>query len=705
MPLSSITASDPPGAALAGHYELRSRLGEGGYGEVFEAWDSKLQRHVAIKRIKDTTGSKGDPVREARMGAALRHAAFIKIHAIEEDGTGQAIVMELVPGTTIKHAIERSGVGLHDAINWVCQIAEAMHDAHASGLAHGDLKPSNLMVEPDGRVRILDFGLVLRYDALATRSLQTDQPAGTIAYMAPERLQGGRPDASSDIYALGVILYELVTGKHPFAGMHGLALAAAQIHSNSASWSYPDSASTSLVSLIGAMTKGVPQQRIGSMAEVRRNLLELDSPERHVAGFPKSGRKMLVAVAAAAAFAMGIWQAIPALAPALGDLSPYSQALETQQGLAALKAHDHPGNLHQAEQHFLRILDHTPGSAAAGMSLLYVFRYEGDDKDEAWLSKADASAQHALMLNDQLALAHVAKGWVLNSQGRPEQALQAFAQALQLDPGEFFAWYGKTFVLRNARRYADAKATLALALTRFPRERAFLDELGTVQFEQADYRGAEQTFRRSIALQPDTVAAYANLNAALLRQNRVEEAMRVLQQGLQVRPSARLYGNLGNALFARGDYTGAAAAFENALSPTHGAPGEYLNWANLADTLQWIPGRQADAIRAYNTARRLLAPRLARAPNDVLLVSRMGLYAARGGDANTAFALLARATALAPDNGEVQRRAAIAYELLGQRDQALLAISNARRLGIPAMAFETEPDLIALRRDPAYRRD
>jgi serine/threonine-protein kinase len=201
------------------------------------------------------------------------------------------------------------------------------------------------------------------------------------------------------------------------------------------------------------------------------------------------------------------------------------------------------------------------------------------------------------------------------------------------------------------------------------------------------------------------VRSYTNLATVLMRQNRTDDALRVLQQGLQVHQSADLYAILGTVLFKRGDYVGAADAFENAVSPTRGAPGSYLNWANLADTLLWIPGRGEEARQAYDKARRLLAERLARAPNDVLLVSRMGLYAARAGHTDEARTLIARALSLAPATADVQFRAGLAYELLGDRKQALAAITAALRLGYPAKYVEAEPDLLALRRDPGYHAD
>lgn len=705
-----------PVEILVGHYQLRTRLGEGGFGEVFEAWDGKLQRSVAVKRRKMTEGPAAvdGPMREARLAASLRHAAFVKVHAIEEDGPSQSIVMELVPGQTIKQMITQGPVDLGAALDWSRQVAEAMQDAHDSGLVHGDLKPSNLMVEPGGRVRILDFGLSLRSDALATRSVALAEPGGTIAYMAPECLQGASPAARSDVYSLGVILYELVCGKRPFSDLNGLALAAAHLHSNSATWPYPDNTGAPLIALIGAMTRSEPQQRPGSMAEISRTLHKLaslpearqDRPGRwHWR--PRRWRWLGASVLAASALAVGAWQLAPFAGAYLNRAAPYSQSLALQQGLDALKLFDRRGKLDEAASQFGRVLEHTPDNAAAvaGMSLVQVLRYFSDGRDEVWLQKAAASAQQALKLNNQLALSHLANGWALDGLGRHEQAWKAHDRALQLDPDNFFAWYGKAHALRAAARLPEALQLLAMASKRFPQERVFEDELGSVLISQGDHRGAEQAFRRSIVLQPDAVIAYANLNAALMLQDRQDEALRVLQQGLQIRPSASLYGNLGYVLFMRGDFTGAVDAFEHAVSPSRGNPAEYLNWANLADALLWLPGREQQARKAYGKARALLAPILARTPNDATLASRMGLYAARTGDKTAALKLMAQALSAAPGNAQIQFRAGLAHELLGNRQMALHAILEAKRLGYPSKVLEAEPDLAALRRDPAYPQD
>ncbi|KGF78367.1 hypothetical protein IA69_30655 [Massilia sp. JS1662] len=604
-----------------------------------------------------------------------------------------------------------------------------MRDAHASGLVHGDIKPSNLMIDQDGRVRILDFGLALREDALATEIVslgevaaagQTD-PQGTIAYMAPERLQGATPDPRADVYALGVILYELVCGKRPFASLHGLALAAALVQTSSDGWDYPDHLDTPLIALVRAMTARQPEQRLQNMDEVVRRIVELgDTRPVPTTGRPEAAlrwplkRSTTVAAAAlliAATGAIALWLSTPDVAELKATvyeaITPYSEAIEMERGLVSLKFFDRPGALESAQRHFERVLSRTPdnAAAAAGISLVQSGRYAGEHEDETWLQKADASAQQALRLNDQLALAHVASAAVREGQGQFDAAIAACDRALHLDPTNEFAWYIKAETLRRARRYPDARTVLAEAMRRFPRERVFVDELGSVEYEQGNNAAAEQLFRRSISLEPDAATAYASLAGTLLRDGRLDEAARVLQQGLQVRPYANLYVNLGNVLFMRGDYVGASAAFENAVSSTHGDPRSYINWANLADTLLWIPGRAPEAKQAYEKARRLLAPRLERAPNDVLLVSRMGLYSARTGDTARALELNARAIALSPDSADIQFRAGLAYELLGKRSLALAAISRALHLGYPLKYIETEPDLVALRSDPGYRTD
>jgi len=702
------------------HYLVQGSLGEGGFGQVFEAWDSKLRRKVALKRFKDVGPARPglDLVREARMAASLRHPAYVQIYSVEEDDDGQTIVMELIDGQTLKQVLAPGPLPEHAAIDIVRQVAEAMDEAHQQGLVHGDLKPSNIMLEHSGKVRILDFGLAANLDADATTSSAGSDPQGTIAYMAPELLTGARSSVLSDIYALGVVLFELLTGQRPFRELNGLALAAASVQSSSLSWDYASGLNPGLVRLIQAMTARQPEQRMPAMRAVAAALagdpvLAGDTtpapwqPPRT----PRRWRRALLPAAllgASLCVVAGVlfWpRANPGTASAPIPQASYSTSREMSSGLAALRLYDRPGKLDEAASHFQRILQAEPehAGAIAGMSLMYARRHQTDKQDEVWLRKASAAAQQALALDDHLALAHAADGVALARAGKGPESLERFAQALRLEPDNVFAQLGKVSALLSLRRYDDAMAEARHGLAVHPDERSFADLIGRIHFEQGDFVAAENAFRQSLRIQPDAVYAYANLNAALQRQGRVDEAMRVLQRGLEVRPNAWLYGNLGNALFEKGDYPGAVSAFENAVSPAKGNPNDYLGWANLADALQWIPGREPQAKRAYQRAQELLQPQLARAPNDVTLSSRMALYLARSGERQRAGELIERALAQASNSLEVQFRAALVFELGGQRERAIAALLKARKLGYPVSAINAEPDLVALRRDARYR--
>src|SRR5471030_2481551 len=703
-----------------------------------------------IKRLKNAQGAHS-VLREAQLAASLQHAAFVKIYALEDDDASPSIVMELVRGQTLKQFLADARPTARQALAMVRQVAGAMREAHESGLVHGDLKPSNLMVEPSGTVRILDFGLATQDDAQATTSLQNADPQGTIAYMAPERLLGGSLRAQSDIYALGVVFYELLTGSRPFAHLSGLALAAAHIQSSSEAWPFPASAdlAPAWVQLIQAMTASSVERRLATMTEVCERMAALAADTTQTlspASVPASALAEGATLAAAAAdvsgalpapaaspaaapsasaslssprqrlawaagltvlLAAGGWWSVvsaPSLAQLYARAAPYSEALEMQRGVESLKSADRAGEVDAAERRFTTILSHSPDNAAAvaGMSLVYSLRYLSDNQDEIWRQKGAAAAQQALKLNGQLALAHVAQAKADAVDGKRELALQGYARALALDPNNIFAVYGKADTLRMLHRYDDALAAARAAALRYPRERVFADEIGIIAYAQGDYPAAEQAFRASIALQPDAVFAYANLSAALLSQNRQDEALQVLQQGLQVRPSAWLYGNLGNALFLRDDYVGAAAAFEAAVSGTKGNPANYLGWANLGDALLWIPGRESQARAAYAQAIALLSPRLMRTPDDVTLVSRQALYMARIGDKAACASLLQHALQLAPETAYVQFRAGLTYELIGDRPHALAAIIKAEQLGHPLKFIEAAPELVALRRDPVF---
>jgi serine/threonine protein kinase len=222
-----------PGARL-GPYEILSAIGAGGMGEVYRAHDSKLARDVAIKVLP--ANFVNDPERlsrfqrEARMLAALNHPNIATIYGLEQSGEVACLVMELVPGETLAERVKAGALPIEEALKIAVQIAEALEAAHEKQIIHRDLKPANVKVTPDGKVKVLDFGLAKAFAGDTTNEDIGNSPTlsmaatmqgvilGTAAYMSPEQAKGKAVDKRTDIWAFGAVLYELLTGKQAFHG-------------------------------------------------------------------------------------------------------------------------------------------------------------------------------------------------------------------------------------------------------------------------------------------------------------------------------------------------------------------------------------------------------------------------------------------------------------------------------------------------------
>ncbi|XMM86592.1 tetratricopeptide repeat protein [Stenotrophomonas maltophilia] len=297
-----------------------------------------------------------------------------------------------------------------------------------------------------------------------------------------------------------------------------------------------------------------------------------------------------------------------------------------------------------------------------------------------------------------------ARGWVEEYLNNKADAEAHYLRARMLDPSDRHALLGLARLYAQSGRAGQAQQVLADAMRQLPADRSFVDTQGTLLYQQGDLAGAERAFRRSILLKPSGVQAYVSLSGVLLRANRLDEALHVLQQGLRQGSNGRLYGNLGTLLYMRGDYAEAATAFERALSDAKGSPNDYLKWANLGDTLRWLPGREAQAHAAHQRALQMVDTLLQRSPDSVTLQSRSALYAARLGQTSLARQRIDAALAGGNDNADLQFRAALVAELGGRREAALAHLQDAIARGYPAHMIAGEPDLLALRRDRRYHR-
>ena len=235
------------------HYKITSKLGEGGMGEVYRAIDTKLNRDVALKVLPEAFAADRERMarfsREAQVLASLNHPNIATIHGLEETDGKQALVLELVEGEDLSERIKRGAIPLEESLKIALQMAGALEAAHENGIIHRDLKPANVKITPDGTVKVLDFGLAKAFEPPTgepdlsqspTRSLDAAATEmgvvmGTAAYMSPEQARGKPVDKRTDIWAFGVVLCEMLTGKMAFQG-EDISLTLAAVMKENPNW-------------------------------------------------------------------------------------------------------------------------------------------------------------------------------------------------------------------------------------------------------------------------------------------------------------------------------------------------------------------------------------------------------------------------------------------------------------------------------------
>jgi len=269
---------DPLVGGNVGPFRILALIGVGGMGVVYRARDQRLEREVALKLLPP--GSAGDQtahdrlMREARLASALNHPNICTIYEVGESDGRAWVAMELVEGRSLRERITSDGLAPGQAARWGAGIAEALAHAHGRGVVHRDLKPSNVIVTPDDRIKVLDFGLARRMDLPGGPADPTITLAQTIVgtpyYLAPEVIRGGRATASSDVWALGVVLHEMLTGDHAFTGDSVVMVLTSILHEPPSPM--PETVPPRLRAVVAECLEKQPERRLAS-AELARSAL------------------------------------------------------------------------------------------------------------------------------------------------------------------------------------------------------------------------------------------------------------------------------------------------------------------------------------------------------------------------------------------------------------------------------------------------
>lgn len=662
-----------------GPFQLLRRIGAGGFGEVFRAWDAQLEREVALKLLKPEriNSDQSAVLREARMMARVRHENIVPIYGVDSHDGRVGFWSELINGETIASMVRRKGrIPVPDAARLGVELCKAVGAVHAAGLLHRDIKAENAMVDSNGRVLLMDFGLTYE-------SGERGVLGGTPQYMAPELLRGDSPTVASDIYALGVLLHFLVTGTFP---ARDTGIGHIQVPGG-------------FKRILQRAVATDPAVRLPSADQVAAELAPFASKQSTA---PASRRTWIAAGIGAAAITAVL--AVPSVRQwaeaARNGTAPtvYNTYLE---GQSLLYRFDKPGNVAKAISVFQKTIKADPAFALAhaGLAEAYQEQYR-TSRDTALFDKAIASCNAALALDKQIAPVYVTLGKLHNASGQKDLAMQDFTQALALNKRNADAY--RVLGLMYQDEGFDVKAAEAFqkAIDLKPDDWRGYNGLGYFYVRRGKYPEAIAQYQKMLALTPDNATAMSNLGSVYFRQNRFGDAESEFRRAVALAPSYLVYSNLGSVLLLESRFAEAAEMFRKAVELN---PSNYVTWGNLAAAYRWSPSGGERARETYQKAIHVAEESRKKNPDDARLLANLGSYHAVLGNREDSLKCIRQALALAPDDVDIMFRAGEAFELLGMRIDALKQIGDALGKGYPAEYVKRSPELAALRSDPRFK--
>ena len=652
-----------------GTYEIVGPLGVGGMGEVYRARDPRLKRDIAIKVLPADVSSSADRLarfeREATTVAGLNHPNIVVLHSIEEHGGTRFLTMELVEGRSLAALVTPGGLPLAQVLDFAIPLADALVAAHEKGVVHRDLKPANVMVTREGRVKVLDFGLakLTRMDSdldatqaatLAAPISDAGQVVGTVPYMAPEQLRGETVDARSDLFSLGAVIYELASGKRPFAGQSHADISSAILRDTPPSLaSLRTDLPGELAHIVDRCLEKHPRERIQTALDV---LNELRSVRRRLergvspASGPASDKVASIAVlpfvnrsASAddeyfsdglADELLNVLAKIRGLRVAARTSAFHFKGKDTtiaEIGQALNVATVLEGSVRKAGQRvrisvqLVKVADgYHLWSETYDRTLEDIFAVQDDIAQSvvkelrATLLGGDVGSDASGEVRAEVAKAARGRGtdpeahrlfllakYLIARSTREDtaKAIGYLRQALAVDAGFALAWaeVGGAYAIEAnnswapvAEGYARAREAVARSLALEPELAEGHARLGWIRmFHDWDWRGAEASYARALELEPGNVMVLRMAGVLADNQGRLEEAIGLNRRALEQDPlSAATYHNLGMALYAADHFAEADEVYRKALEL---APQAVDNHALLALTVLAL-GRGEEAL-------------------------------------------------------------------------------------------------------------
>ncbi len=689
-----------------GPFERLQRVGRGSFGEVYRAFDPTLQRHVALKLLLPSRLNRDEEVsallREARAIARVRHPNVVPIYGVDRHDGRLGFWSDFVKGQTLAELVARQGaMGPREAALIGVDVCRAAGAVHAAGFLHRDIKAGNVMREEGGRILLMDFGLTHEHGT-------GEEASGTPAYMAPELLRGQPAAISSDVYAIGILLFYLLTKQYPIEGVDVAALRAAHASGTRRTLldARPDLPEP-LARVVETAISASPEKRFASTGQMIAALSEAIGLGSTAALAPAAAKPrglrywMLAPVVVAAALLLVVVERrtvtprVDAPAPVAGEQEDYRRAHD-------LLAHYYrPQALETAipllEKIVAQDAQFAPAFADLGRANFLQFSQQRDTK---YLEPARDASLRALAIAPDLASAYVTLGFLYAFTDQYDLASHELESALRLDKFNAAAYGALAELQMRQGRTELAEATLQQAVKLAPDDWLLTMQLGAHYLDDGQWTQAGDQFRHAIELVPDNPRAYNNLGLVYRGLGKLDDSAAAFQKAIDLEPTFIHFRNLGMVLAEAGKYREAEQALARSIEMR---PNQYRAWGLLASV---YANQHVDAAKVRDTylkAIALAADLLKQTPKDEYLLADVGGYYAAIGKERESLPLLAQAAALAPDIPEVLYQVAVGYEMLHHRDEALRWLAKCKAGGYPSEAITRNPLLAPLRADPRYR--
>ncbi len=717
-------ASEDWKGRMVSHYRILQELGRGGMGVVYKAEDTKLGRLVALKFLPEELTRDPQAMerfrREARAASMLDHPNICTIYEIDEADGQPFIAMQFLEGHTLKEHLAGRTLQTNELLEIAIQIAEALQAAHVKGIIHRDVKPTNIFLTQQGRLKVLDFGLAKlvpprwrvsgavgtpkQAAAVTTDELTSPGAAlGSLAYMSPEQLRGESVDERADIFSLGVLLYESLTGRLPFRGETWVDIQYAILRQSPAPMrSLVPGISPAWEQLVERCLAKAPEQRYGSLAEVLEALRRTTAPVVHaetsvaVLYFENVGEAKEDEY-----FRDGITEDIITELSKIGELWVFSRSsvlAYRDRRMTAAEIGQQLNASYVLEGSLRRIGNRLRLTAQL---------VETQTARSVWADRYDRHWEDVFAIQDEIAqsIARALRVMLTDQEKRaiekvPTADVQAYDYYLR--GRQFFHQFrGKSFgfarqmftrAIETDPKYARAYAGIADCCS-------FL----YMYFEstEANLLEAEGASRRALELDPDLAEAHAARGLAVALNKRYDEAAQEFETAIRLNPKLfEAYYFYGRALHGQGNMAAAAEMFRKACDVN---PDDYQTPHFLAMALRAL-GRKAEAKAADLRGLQVVEKHVQMHPDD----SRALLFGAtqhlQADNRDKCLEWVSRALAITPDEPITFYNAACNYSLAGEVEQAIKYLEKAITSGMAQRDWIAhDSDLDPLRQDPRFQ--